>query len=159
MLGDMSELKVRLQSDLTKAIRSRDEVALATLRMALTGIANEEVAGPVARELSDDDVAGVLQREAKRRREAAEAFDDAGRPDLADRERAELAVLERYLPAALTQEELAVLVADAVARAREEGVEGPRAMGAVMKVVQGQVAGRADGAVVAALVRAALGAG
>jgi len=157
MLDGMSELKLRLQSDLTRAIRARDEVTSATLRMALTGVTNEEVAGSVARELSNEDVVAVLQREAKRRREAAEAFDEGGRPELAERERAERAVLERYLPAALTEAELADLVADAVAQARLAGVEGPRSMGAVMKAVQAQVAGRADGAVVARLVREALG--
>lgn len=157
MLVGMSELKLRLQSDLTRAIRARDEVTAATLRMALTGVTNEEVAGSVARELSNEDVVAVLQREAKRRREAAEAFDEGGRPELAERERAELAVLEGYLPAALTEAELADLVADAVAQARLAGVEGPRSMGAVMKAVQALVAGRADGAVVAGLVRDALG--
>lgn len=153
----MSELKSRLQADLTEAMRRRDEVTTATLRMALTALTNEEVAGTQARELSDTEVVAVLRKEAKKRRESAEAYDGAHRPELADRERAELVVLEAYLPAGLSDAELADLVATAVAEARAQGAEGPRAMGAVMKLVQPRVAGRADGARVAAEVRQALG--
>src|SRR5436309_1071725 len=94
--GGRMSLKQRLQSDLTVAIKSRDELVAATLRMALTAITTEEVAGKQARELTDDDVVKVLSREAKKRREAAQAFDDAGRNDLADRERAEHTVLDGY---------------------------------------------------------------
>ncbi|MGN6522316.1 MAG: GatB/YqeY domain-containing protein, partial [Actinomycetes bacterium] len=101
----MSELKERLQSDLTGAIRSRNELTAATIRMALTAITNAEVAGTEARELTNDDVVAVLGKEAKKRREAAEAYDAAGRPELAERERAELGVLETYLPAQLSDEE------------------------------------------------------
>ena len=155
----MSELKERLQSDLTAAMRAGEEVRLATIRMALAAITTEEVAGKTARELSDDDVVTVLGREAKKRREAAQAYDSADRPELAARERAELAVLEEYLPAPLSEEDLDAIVAGAVAQARAEGAEGPRAMGAVMKLVQPQVGGRADGAAVAARVKAALGLG
>ena len=152
----MASIKSTLQSDLTGAIKSRDEVTSATIRMALAAISNEEVSGKAARELSDDEVTGVLSREAKKRREAAEAYDGADRPELAARERDELAVLERYLPAALSDDELAALVDAAVAQAGAEGASGPKAMGAVMKILSPQTAGRADGAKVAALVRSAL---
>ena len=155
--GPMTTLKATLQSDLTEAIRSRDELASATLRMALSSITNEEVAGKEARTLSDDDVVGVLTREAKRRREAAAAFRDAGRPELADREDAELGVLTRYLPRPMTEQEVAVLVQTAVAAAAADGVTGMRAMGPVMKQVTSRTAGRFDGGAVATMVRAALG--
>ena len=143
-------LKERLQSDLTEAIRSRNELVSATLRMALTAVTNEEVAGKQARVLADDEVLTVLTRESKKRREAAEAFDGAGRPELAARERAEGEVLAAYLPAQLTDDEIAELVRAAIA---ESGASGPQAMGQVMKVVQPQVAGRAEGGRVAAEVR------
>jgi uncharacterized protein YqeY len=143
-------LKERLQSDLTEAIRSRDELVAATLRMALTALTTEEVAGKAARTLADDEVVTVLAREAKKRREAAEAFDGAGRPELAQRERAEGEVLAQYLPAQLSDDEIAALVSAAIA---ESGASGPQAMGQVMKVVQPKVAGRAEGGRVAAEVR------
>lgn len=155
----MSTLKDSLQSSLTDAIRARDEVTSATLRMALTAITNEEVSGSQARELSDEQVITVLSREGKKRREAADAYDAANRPELAARERAELVVLERYLPQQLTADEVDAIVQAAVASVADQGLEGGRAMGAVMKVVTPQVAGRADGAAVAAKVRAALGLG
>ena len=150
----MSSLKDTLRSDLTEAIRARDELRSSTLRMALTSLTNEEVSGTQARELSDDEVLAIMAREAKRRREAASAYDDANRPELAARERAELVVIEGYLPAQLSDEELAALVADAIA---ETGAEGPRAMGQVMKVVQPKVAKRADGGRVSAEVKRQLG--
>ncbi len=153
----MPELKATLQSDLTTAIKSRDAVSAATLRMALTAITNEEVAGKAARELSDDDVVTVLGREAKKRREAAEAYDAADRPELATRERDELAVLIRYLPQAMTDEEVAAIIEAAVAQVTATGASGGAAMGAVMKIVQPQVRGRADGGAVAAAVKSALG--
>jgi uncharacterized protein YqeY len=146
-------LKAQLRSDLTSAMKERDELRSATLRMALAAITNEEVAGKVARELTDDEVVKVLGREVKKRKEAAEAFAGAGRAQQAEREEAEGRVLEAYLPAQLTDEELGALVAAAVA---ESGAEGPKAMGAVMKVLTPRVAGRADGSRVAAAVRAAL---
>jgi uncharacterized protein len=148
-----SDLKSRLQSDLTEAIRGRDQVKAATLRMALTAVRAEEVAGTASRTLSDDEVVGVLSKEAKKRREAAEAYRGAGRQELADREGAELGVLEGYLPAQLSDEEIAQIVADAVAQARAAGAEGPKAMGQVMKAIQQPTRGRADGARVAAEVR------
>lgn len=143
-------LKQRLHDDLTTAIKARDSVRTATLRMALSAISTEEVAGKAARELSDDEVLTVLTREAKKRRESAEAFDGAGRTELADRERAEQAVLEDYLPAQLPDAELATLVTEAIA---ETGAAGAQAMGQVMKAVQPKVAGRAEGSRVAAEVR------
>lgn len=151
----MSTLEQRLHDDLTAAIRSRDEVVSSTLRMALTAVKNEAVSGDSARELTDDEVVAVLGREAKKRRESATAYDDAARPELADRERAELAVLEGYLPAQLSDDELAALVAQAVA---ETGADSMKAMGQVMKVLTPRIAGRADGGRVAAAVKAALGA-
>lgn len=153
----MSALKDQLQSDLTTAIKARDEVTAATIRMALTAITNEEVSGKEARALSDDDVLTVLGREAKKRREAAEAYDTASRPELADRERAELDVIARYLPQPLSDDEVRAIVDAAVAEATAGGASGGQAMGAVMKIVQPQVKGRADGGAVAAMVKAALG--
>jgi len=138
----MPELKARLQSDLNLAMKSRDQLRTATLRMTLAAITREEVAGTQARELSDDEVQRVIAKEMKKRREAAEAFDQAGRTELADRERAEGALLEDYLPNQLDDAELAELVRDAVV---EAGATEPRQLGAVMKLVQPRVAGRADG--------------
>ena len=148
-----SDLKSRLQSDLTEAIRSRNEVRAATLRMALTAVRSEEVAGRTARTLSDADIVAVLGREARKRREAVTAYAGAGRPDRAERESAELAVLETYLPAQLTDQELSAIVAEGVGQARAQGASGPGAMGRVMKAVQPRVAGRAEGSRVAAEVR------
>jgi uncharacterized protein YqeY len=152
----VNELKERLRADLTDAMRARDQVRLRTLRMALTAITTEEVAGSANRELSDDDVLKVLAREAKKRREAAEAFAAAGRAEQAEAERAEGDVLAGYLPAQLSDEELAGLVAAAVA---ETGAAGLPGMGKVMKAVTPRVASRADGARVAAEVRRQLAAG
>jgi uncharacterized protein YqeY len=135
-------------------MKARDELTLATIRMALTAITNEEVAGKQARELSDDEVLKVLAREAKKRREAAEAFAAAGRTELADREIAEGGVLDAYLPKQLDDAELSAIVAAAVA---ESGASGMQQMGAVMKIVQPQVAGRADGKRISDEVRRLLG--
>ena len=146
----MNELKQRLRTDLNAAMRARDQVRLRTLRLALTSITNEEVSGDAARELSDEEILKVLIREAKKRREAAEAFESAGRADQAAAERAEGDVLAGYLPAQLTDEELTGLVSAAIA---ETGAAGMPGMGKVMKVVTPQVTGRADGARVAAEVR------
>ena len=154
----MSTLKEQLQQDLTAAMRAREEVASSTIRMALAAITNEEVAGKTARVLTDAEVVAVLTREGKKRREAIEAYTNANRPDLADKEAAELAVLTKYLPEQLSDTELAELIAAAVAEAKAAGAEGMKAMGAVMKVLQPKVNGRADGAAVAAAVKAALGA-
>jgi len=156
----MTTLKSQLQQDLTAAMKSRDELRSATLRMALAAITKEEVAGKSARELSDDEVRQVITREAKKRREAADAFADAGRAEQAERERAEGDVLAGYLPAQLTDDELEAVVAEAVAEAKANGApEGPKAMGAVMKIVNPKIAGRAEGARVAAAVKRQLAAG
>ncbi|HEX6325083.1 MAG TPA: GatB/YqeY domain-containing protein [Jiangellaceae bacterium] len=149
----MATLKDRLKNDLTSAMRSKDDLRMATIRMALTSITNAEVAGTTARELSDDEVIAVLVKEAKKRREAAQAFRDGGRAGRAEREDAEAAVLADYLPEPLSDDELARLVDAAIA---ESGAESPRDMGKVMKLVQPQVAGRADGSRVAAAVKARL---
>ena len=146
----MPELKARLQSDLNRAMKARDQLRTATLRMTLAAITTEEVAGAQARELSDDEVQRVITRETRKRREAAEAFDQAGRAELADRERAEGALLEDYLPKQLDDAELAELVRGAVI---EAGATEPRQLGAVMKLVQPRVAGRADGRRVSSEVR------
>ncbi|SDL59599.1 hypothetical protein SAMN05421874_124113 [Nonomuraea maritima] len=151
----MSALKDKLKADLTASLKSRDEVRLRTVRMALAAVNVEEVAGKEARELSDEEIIKVLTKEAKKRREAAEAFSNAGRAEQAQAELDEQAVLEEYLPAQLSDEELAALVDAAVA---ETGASGPQAMGQVMKVVNPKVAGRAEGGRVAAAVRARLAA-
>lgn len=150
----MPTLKDRLQQDLTTAIKTRDELRAATLRLALTAVKTEEVAGKASRELSDEEIVRVLTREAKKRREAAVAFEGAGRQDRAERELAEGAVLDEYLPAQLSDAELEGLVATAIA---EAGVTEPRAMGQVMKIVTPRLAGRAEGGRVAAEVRRQLG--
>ena len=146
----MNELKERLRTDLNAAIRARDQVRLRALRMTLTSITNEEVSGDTARELSDDEVVKILTREAKKRREAAEAFESAGRAEQAAAERAEGDVLASYLPAQLTDDELTAIVSAAIA---ETGATGMPGMGKVMKTVTPRVAARADGARVAAEVR------
>jgi uncharacterized protein YqeY len=143
-------LKETLHADLTDAMRAKDDVRRSTLRMVLTAVTNEEVAGKQARELSDDDVLKVMARELKKRKEAASAYADAGHPDRADAELAEAAVIEGYLPAQLSDDELNALVAEAIA---ESGATGPQAMGQVMKTAQAKVAGRADGGRVAAEVK------
>ncbi len=146
----MPTLKLTLREDLHVAMRARDELRTATIRMVLSAITNEEVAGEVARELNQDELLVVLRREAKKRREAATAFADGGRPERAERELAELAVVEGYLPAQLDDAELAGLVSAAIT---ESGASGPKAMGQVMKAVQASVAGRADGGRVSGEVR------
>jgi uncharacterized protein YqeY len=154
MIVLMSALKEKLRDDLSAAIKARDEVRTRTLRMALTAVATEEVAGKQARELSDDEIIKVLTREAKKRREAADAFADAGRPEQAAAERAEGEVIRGYLPAQLSDEELAGLVSAAIA---ETGAAGARAMGQVMKAVRPKVGDRAEGGRVAAEVKRQLG--
>ena len=149
---DMATLKEQLRADLTAAMKDRDALRSSTLRMVLTAVTNAEVSGKEARELSDDEVVGVMTTEAKRRREAATAFEDGGRPESAAKERAEAEVIAAYLPEQLSAEEVAGIVAAAVEQTGAAG-EGMRAMGKVMGVVQPQVKGRADGAAVAAEVR------
>lgn len=143
-------LKQQLHSDLTEAMRARDDVRRSTLRMVLTAVTNEEVAGKQARELGNDEVQKVLARELKKRKEAATAYTDAGHPDRAAAEQAEAAVIEEYLPAQLSDDELVDIVAGAIA---EVDATGPQAMGQVMKAVQPIIAGRADGGRVASEVK------
>ncbi|HYK67806.1 MAG TPA: GatB/YqeY domain-containing protein [Streptosporangiaceae bacterium] len=149
----MPTLKEQLRADLTTAMKARDETRTRTLRMALTSITNEEVSGAAAHDLTDDEIIKILTREARRRREAATAFAEAGRADQAAAERAEEDVLSAYLPAQLDDEELTGLVAAAIA---ETGASGPGGIGQVMKAVTPKVAGRADGGRVAAMVRSQL---
>jgi uncharacterized protein YqeY len=154
----MAPLKARLQADLTAAMKNRDKTRVATLRMALTGVSNEEVSGTQARELTDDDVLRVINREVRKRKEAAEAFTGAGRAEQAAAELEEAEVLAEYLPSQLTDDELETLVAQAVAEVTEQlgAAPGQRQMGQVMKAANPKVAGRADGGRVAAIVRAKL---
>jgi len=150
-----SQLKSTLRTDLHASMREQDRLRSETLRMALTAITNEEVSGKTARELSDDEVLKVLAREAKKRLEAAMAYTGAKRPELAAKEEAELAILEAYLPAQLSDADLEALVAQAIT---ETGATGMAQMGQVMKVASAQVAGRADGGRVAAIVKSVLSA-
>ena len=146
-------IKETLQKDLTEAIRSRDEITSGTIRMVLTAITNEEVAGKEARVLNDEEVITVLSREAKKRREAAEAFETAGRTDKAALEKSEGEVIAKYLPAQLSEADIAAIIADAIA---STGAKGPADMGKVMGAIKPKIAGKADGGVVSALVKAAL---
>jgi uncharacterized protein YqeY len=146
-------LKETLQSNLTEAIRSRDEIKSGTIRMVLTAITNEEVSGKEARVLSDAEIITVLSREAKKRREAAEAFADAGRADRAEQEKKEGEIIATYLPAQLSDDEVKKIIADAIV---QTGASGPQGMGQVMKLVTPQTAGKADGGLVSGLVKAAL---
>jgi uncharacterized protein len=152
----MSALKDRLRTDLTASIKARDELRSSTIRMVLSAITNAEVAGKEARELTDDDIIGVLSTEAKKRRESASAFADAGRAELSAKETAEAAVIADYLPEQLGADEITRIVSAAIAGTGAAG-EGMRAMGKVMGVVSPQVKGRADGGAVAAEVRRQLG--
>jgi hypothetical protein len=146
-------LKEKLQADLTDAIRSRNEVVSGTVRMLLAAITNEQVAGKAAKVLTDAEIITVLSREAKKRREAVEAYTQAKRDDLAGKEKAEAAVIANYLPEQLSEDEIKKLIADAIA---ETDAKGPAGMGLVMKVLQPKIAGKADGGVVSGLVKAAL---
>ncbi len=147
-------LKEKLQADLTEAIRGRDEVKSGTIRMLLSAITNEEVAGKAAKVLTDAEIITVLSREKKKRREAVEAFTAAKRDDLANKEKAEAVVIAQYLPEQLSEAEIKKIIADAIA---ETNAAGPAGMGLVMKVLQPKIAGKADGGIVSALVKAALG--
>jgi uncharacterized protein YqeY len=146
-------IKEQLKKDLTEAIRGRDEITSGTIRMVLTAITNEEVAGKEARVLSDEEVITVLSREAKKRREAAEAFESAGRADKSALEKSEGEVIAKYLPAQLSEADIAAIIAEAIA---STGAQGPGDMGKVMGAVKPKIAGKADGGLVSALVKAAL---
>lgn len=146
-------LKDQLQSDLHAAMKSRDELTAATLRMALAAVTNAEVAGKQAKELSDDEVLMVLDKEAKKRRESATAYRDGNRPELAEREEAELGVLTGYLPQPLTEDEVSAIIDSAIAEVAETGKTGMAAMGPVMQKVTAATRGRADGKTVSGIVR------
>lgn len=149
----MAAMKDQLRADLAVAMRAKDEAAKMNIRMTLGAIQTEEVAGEVARELSNDEELAVVQREVRKRRDSAEAYASAGRQELADKETAEADWLSRYLPAALTEDELAAIVAEEVA-----AVEGAsmKNMGQIIKAVNARAEGRAEGKTIAALVRSAL---
>ena len=151
----MAAFKDRIGEDMRAAMKERDQVRVSTLRMLMAAVKNAEVQGAQARELSDEEVLDVVGREAKRRKEAIEAYSGAGRTDLVDKETAELGVLHEYLPAALSEDELAWLVDEAIA---EAGASSPKQMGDVMKVIMPKVRGRTDGAAVSSLVKRKLGA-
>ena len=153
----MTSLKETLQSDLTAAMKQSDDIVKSTIRMALAAVMNAEVAGNEAVTLTDDQVVAVLQAEVKKRNEAAEVYDGAGRSEAAAKERAEAAVLARYLPAALGEDELRAIVAEEVAAAAAAGNAGMKAMGAVVKAVRARAGSSADGGLVASLVKEALG--
>lgn len=146
-------MKKRLQHDLNEAIKSRNTVVAETIRMVLSAITNEEVAGKEKKELSDAEVITVLTREAKKRREAAEAFEQGGRADRAAAERAEGEVIASYLPEQLSEDEIKKLISETIAAV---GASGPADMGKVMGALKAKVAGKADGALVSSLVKAAL---
>lgn len=145
-------MRERFGDEMRAAMKERDRTKVGTLRMLMTAIKNAEV--EKIGELSDEEVLDVIGKEAKRRREAIDAYGAAGRTDLVDKETAELGVLEAYLPERLSEEELARIVAEAIA---EAGATSPKQMGEVMKVVMPTVRGRADGAAVSAMVRSRLG--
>lgn len=156
----MSELtgtiKARLQADLTVAMKSRDEVATSTIRMLRAAITNAEVSGAQAVELTDDQVIAVLRSEAKKRVESAEVYEQNGRAESAAKERAELAIIERYLPAAMSDEQLEAIVAEELAAAVGDGAEGGKVVGMVIKAVRDRVGAAADGARIASMVKTKL---
>ena len=153
----MTTFKDRIKADITEAMRAREEAKLSTLRMLLSAIQNAEVAGDEAIVLTDDQAIKVLQSEAKKRAEAAQIYADAGRTDAAAKERTELVVIEAYLPAAMSDDEVAAIVADEIAKAAAAGQTGGKAMCAVVKAVRDRVGSGADGGKIAALVKSALG--
>jgi uncharacterized protein len=156
MSAAQESVKARLQADLTVAMKARDEIATSTIRMVRSAITNAEVAGDAAVELDDEQVIAVLRSEAKKRVEAAEVYDQAGRNESAAKERAELAVIERYLPAAMDDSELAAIVDAAIVDAAAAGAAGPKAMGQVIKAVRERAGAAADGGRIATLVKARL---
>lgn len=156
MSNDTDSVKTRLQSDLTAAMKARDEVALSTIRMLRAAIMNAEVAGDAAVELTDEQTIAVLQSEAKKRAESAAVYEENDRPESAAKERAEFEIIERYLPAAMSDDDLVAIVDEEVAAAAANGAEGGKAMGMVIKAVRDRAGASADGARIAALVKARL---
>jgi uncharacterized protein len=157
IMAGMPSMKARLQNDLTAAMRAREELTVSTLRLVLAAVMNAEVAGPQAVTLTDDQVLDVLRVEAKKRTEAAEIYESAGRNESAATERAELRIIEGYLPAAMADDELDAIVGEEVARAASNGTEGPKAMGTVIKAVRERVGSAADGSRIASSVKRTLG--
>ena len=153
MSNSQESVKARLQADLTEAMKARDDLATSTIRMVRAAITNAEVAGPTAVELSDEQALTVLRSEAKKRIESAEVYEQNDRPDSAKNERAELEIIERYLPPAIGDDELGIIVDEEVARARSAGSEGGKAIGQVIKAVRERAGATADGARIAALVK------
>jgi uncharacterized protein YqeY len=153
----VTTLKDRIKSDITEAMKAREEAKLSTLRMVLSALQNAEVAGDEAIVLTDDQAIAVLRSEAKKRAESAQIYADADRTDAATKERAEQAIIEAYLPAAMSDEDVAKIVAEEVANAAAAGATGGKAMGAVVKAVRERVGASADGGKIAALVKSALG--
>jgi len=153
----VTTLKDRIKSDITEAMKAREEAKLSTLRMVLSALQNAEVAGDEAIVLTDDQAIAVLRSEAKKRAESAQIYADAGRTDAATKERSEQAIIEAYLPAAMSDEDVAKIVAEEVANAAAAGATGGKAMGAVVKAVRERVGSSADGGKIAALVKSALG--
>ncbi len=155
--GRVASLKDQLKADLTASMKARQETTTSTLRMVLSAVMNAEVAGDSVKVLSDDQVLDILRAEVKKRNESAEIYEGAGRAEAAQTERAEAAIIESYLPAAMSDEELGKIVAEEVATATASGVTGGKAMGAVVKAVRARAGASADGAKIAALVKSALG--
>jgi len=155
-MSQPESLKNRMQNDLTAAMKAGDDLAKSTIRMMLAAVMNAEVAGKEAVTLSDEQVIGVLRSESKKRLESAEVFEQAGRTELAVKERSEIAIIERYLPAAMDEAQLNAVVSEEVAKAAANGQTGPKAMGVVIKAVKERVGAGADGAAIAAAVKSAL---
>jgi len=155
-MSNESGLKARIQADISDAVRAGDELTKSTLRMALAAIMNAEVAGSEAVVLSDEQIINVLRSESKKRAESAEIYEQAGRTESAAKERGEIEIIERYLPAAMDADALNAIVAAEVAKAASNGQAGPKAMGAVIKAVKERVGASADGAAIAAAVKSAL---
>ncbi len=152
----MESLKEKIRQDLTAAMRARDEIAKSTLRSVITSISKAEVSGKGQTTLNDDQVIGVIRSELGKRKEAAEIYEKAGRDELASRERAEAEILSVYMPEEISDEALAVIVAEEVAGVRAAGIEGGRAMGAVIKAVRERVGAAADGSRISQVVKSAL---
>jgi uncharacterized protein YqeY len=157
-MGAETGLKAQIRADLTAAMKARDAAVTGTLRMVLAAITNAEVAGDTAKELTDDEIVAVLGKEAKKRHESVEIYRNAGRDELADKESAEAVIIEAYLPAQLSDEELSAIVAGEVASMTSSSGEavGMKQMGLVIKAVKAKAGARADGSRVAAAVKAAL---
>ncbi len=153
MADSTTSLKAQLQSDLTTAMKARDEVTTSTLRMLRAAIMNAEVAGSAAASIGDDETMAILRSEAKKRAESAEVYEGAGRAELAAKERAELEIIERYLPAAMSDDDLIAVVEAEIAAAAAEGATGPKAMGQVIKAVREAAGPSADGGRIASLVK------